>query len=130
VTVSRGIRMTEQQFARAWDVFLDVTKHKPIKSSIQLNEVFTVLLELGLTTWPRLPGEMRRGLFRRRKYSQREKFQATVQERVARLSEKYKLDDRLALAVPSTIKSDLMMEKQRTGVSMSRQVRQKLMEAA
>jgi len=140
MTVSRGIRMSEQQFGRAWDVFLEATRRKssddvakvskrrkrPPKSSIQLNEVFTVLIELGITTWSKLPAEMRRGLFKRQKFSQREKFRAELEDRVARLSERFKLDDRLALAVPSTFKTNLRLEKQRSGLSMSKQVRRKL----
>lgn len=76
MTVSRGVRMSEQQFGRAWDIFLEATKRKssdeitkaskrrrrPEKSSVQLNEVFTVLIELGIGTWSKLPAEMRRGL--------------------------------------------------------------------
>jgi len=142
MTVSRGIRMSEQQFARAWDIFLEATKRKssddvvkvskrrkrPLKSSVQLNEVFTVLIELGISTWTKLPSEMRRGLFKKRKFESQEKFRGQLEERVSRLAERFKLDDRLALAVPSTIKTELRMQKQKTGVSMSAQVRQRLTE--
>ncbi len=141
MTVSRGVRMSEQQFGRAWEVFLEATHRKSPdeitkfskrrcrleKSSVQLNEVLTVLIELGIGTWSKLPVEMRRGLFKKRKYEQQEKFQRQLEDHVARLGERFKLDDRLALAVPSTIKTDLRMRKQRTGVSMSKQVRERLM---
>jgi hypothetical protein len=40
-----------------------------------------------------------------------------------------RLDERLALAVPSPIKSRLRRQKQRTGISMSEQVRRRLTEA-
>lgn len=133
--------MSEQQFGRAWDIFLEVTHRKspdevgrvpkrrkrPPRSAVQLNEVFTVLIELGMGTWSKLPAEMRRGLFKKRKYDQQEKFQRQLEDRVARLGERFKLDDRLALAVPSTIKTELRMQKQRTGVSMSKQVRQRIL---
>jgi hypothetical protein len=119
--------MSEQQFGRVWDIFLEATKRKPLGSSIQLNEVFTVLIELGVGTWSKLPAEMRRGLFKKRKYAQQEKFQLQLEERVARLGERFKLDDRLALAVPSTIKTNLRLVKQRTGISMSKQVRQRIL---
>jgi LDH2 family malate/lactate/ureidoglycolate dehydrogenase len=69
---------------------------------------------------------MRRGLFKKQKFSAAEKFHVELEERVARLGDRFKLDDRLALAVPSTMKTNLRLQKQRTGVSMSRQVRQKL----
>ncbi len=133
--------MSEQQFGRVFDVFLEATHRKsrdgsnnhlakaskrlrrPEKSCIQLNEVLTVLIELGIGTWSKLPAEMRRGLFKKRKYDQQEKFQRQLEGHVARLGERFKLDDRLALAVPSTLKTDLRMRKQRTGVSMSKQAR-------
>jgi len=118
--------MSEQQFGRVWDIFSEATGHKPRNSSIQLNEVLTVLIELGVGTWSKLPVEMRRGLFKKRKYAKQEKFQRQLEDRVATLGERFKLDDRLALAVPSTIKTDLRMQKQRTGVSMSAQVRRRL----
>lgn len=128
MTVSRGIRMSEQQFGHVWDIFLEATNKKPNRSPIQLNEVLTVLIELGIGTWSKIPAEMRRGLFKKRKYVQRQKFQVQLEDRVARLGEHFRLDERLALAVPSTVKTNLRLEKQRTGVSMSRQVRQKLLE--
>lgn len=139
MTVSRGIRMSEQQFGRAWDIFLEATHRKPPddiakvskrrkrppKSSVQLNEVFTVLIELGIGTWSKLPAEMRRGLFKKRKYEQQEKFQRQLEGHVAKLGERFKLDDRVALAIPSTIKTTLRLEKQRTGISISKQVRRR-----
>lgn len=42
---------------------------------------------------------------------------------------KLRLDERLALAVPSPVKSKLRRQKQRTGISMSEQVRRRLVEA-
>jgi hypothetical protein len=133
--------MSEQQFGRAWDIFLEATHKKssddvakvskrrkrPLRSSVQLNEVFTVLIELGIGTWSKLPAEMRRGLFKKRKYAQQEKFQRQLEERVARLGERFRLDDRLALAVPSSFKTHLRMRKQRTGVTMSKQVRDRIL---
>jgi hypothetical protein len=139
MTVSRGVRMSEQQFGRVWDVFLEATHRKspdeiikatkrrrrPEKSSIQLNEVLTVLIELGIGTWSKLPAEMRRGLFKKRKYDRQEKFQRQLEDHVATLGERFKLDDRVALAIPSTVKTTLRLEKQRTGTSMSKQVRRR-----
>jgi hypothetical protein len=141
MTVSRGIRMADQQFNRAWEIFLEVTtpkkkssddiakvsKHRkrPLRSSVQLNEVLTVLIELGMGTWSKLPAEMRRGLFKKRKYDQQEKFQRQLEGRVATLGERFKLDDRVALAIPSTVKTNLRLEKQRTGISISKQVRRR-----
>jgi len=126
VTVSRGVRMSEQQFGRVWDVFLEATGHRPLKAKIQVNEVLVALIELGVTTWSKLPAEMRRGLFKKQKFSAAEKFHVELEDHVAKVGERFKLDDRLALAVSSTIKTNLRLQKQRTGVSMSRQVRQKL----
>jgi hypothetical protein len=119
--------MSEQQFGRVWEIFQEATNpKKTTRSSIQLNEVFTVLIELGVGTWSKLPAEMRRGLFKKRKHDQQEHFQRQLEGRVATLGERFKLDDRLALAVPSIVKTELRMQKQRTGVTMSAQVRRRL----
>jgi hypothetical protein len=127
--------MSEQQFARAWDIFMEITKRKEasenpdrrrksfVRNSIQLNEVFKVLLELGITTWSKLPTEMRRGLFKKQKVVKREKLLSDLDERVTRFGERFKLDAKVALAVSSMDKTDLQLTKQRTGISMSKQIR-------
>ncbi len=117
--------MSEQQFGRVWEIFLEVTNRRPGKSSVQPNEVFTVLIELGVGTWAKLPAEMRRGLFKKRKYAQQEKFQRQLEDQVARLGERFKLDDRVALAIPSTVKTTLRLEKQRSGITISKQIRRR-----
>ena len=68
---------------------------------------------------------MRRGLFKKRKYDQQEKFQRQLESHVTRLGERFKLDDRVALAIPSTVKTTLRLEKQRTGITISKQIRRR-----
>ena len=118
--------MTQQQFERVWDAFRDATGNKPLKAKIQVNEVLVALIDLGLITWSHLPSETKRGLFKKKKAQAQERFRIQLQDRVSRMAERYKLDERLALAIPSTIKSNLRSQKQRTGVSMSEQVRRHL----
>ena len=118
--------MSEQQFNQVWEIYRKATGRNPRMSPIQLNEVLTVLITLGANTWSELPAEMRRSLFRKLKYDQKEKLRVEVAGRVESIGEHFKLDDRLALAIPSSLKTNLRVEKQRSGLSMSAQVRRKL----
>ena len=120
MTVSRGIRIPERRFMEIYEIWRSVRKN----SHVQMNEVFSRLLEVGLSTYEKLPDHAKANLFHEAKRSRR---QVEAVDRAASYAVALaRLDDRLGFALPRPMKAVLRDEKERTGVSMGRQIRQVL----
>jgi len=120
VTVSRGVRVPEKRFMEIYEIWRSVRKN----SHVQMNEVFSRLLELGLRTYEKLPDHAKANLFQEAK---RSRCQVEAVDRAASYAVALaRLDDRLGFALPRPMKAVLRDEKERTGVSMGRQIRQVL----
>jgi len=122
VTVSRGVRIPETQFAQIYDIWRDVRKdHR-----VQINQVFTVLLELGLMTFPKLSEPMRQGLFRKGTAKEEVRLRANVESHVADVASAFRLDDRLAFALPAPAKRLVRAAAKKSGRSMSAVARERI----
>jgi hypothetical protein len=98
------------------------------EQDVKWNRMAVTLIEVGIPLFEKLIHQsptMAQELLKKRRSTSKRTTEAL--ERVAeRASANLKLDDRLALAIPSRIKVELRTRKKRTGLSMSQQVRQKL----
>lgn len=120
VTVSRGIRIPERRFMEIYEIWRSVRKN----SHVQMNEVFSRLLELGLSTYEKLSDHAKADFFHEAKHS---RCQVEAVDRAASFAVALtRLDDRLGFALPRPMKAVLRDEKERTGVSMGGQIRQAL----
>jgi hypothetical protein len=122
VTISRGVRVSEKQFSRIYDVWQLVRKD----ATVQVNQVITVLLELGLMTFPKLSEGTQRALFRQATAKQEVQLRAKVERNVTDVAGKFRLDDRLAFALPTDAKRQIRQEARRAGQSMSAVARQRI----
>lgn len=122
VTVSRGVRIPEAQFAQIYEIWRDMRKdHR-----VQINQVFTVLLELGLMTFPKLSEPMRQGLFRKGTAREEVRLRANLESRLADVASAFRLDDRLAFALPAPAKRAIREEARRNDKSMSAIARERV----
>jgi hypothetical protein len=115
VTFSRGIRLPETRFTRIYELWRAVR----LKHPVQLNEVFNVLLELGLRTYLELPEYVQSALFKRRIASEEIKFAAEVQPKIRMIASRLRLDDRLSFALSSSSKQVIREEAERSKITMS-----------
>lgn len=122
VTVSRGVRIPETQFAQIYEIWRDMRKDH----HVQINQVIKVLLELGLATFPKLSDPIRQGLFRKQTAKEEGHLRASVQSRVAEVASAFRLDDRLAFALPAPAKRLVRDEAKKSGRSMSAIARQRI----
>lgn len=94
--------------------------------SIQLNEVFKVLLELGLTTFSQLPESMQQKLFKKRSLHQNIRLRECLRHNTVAIASRFKLDDRLAFALPGAAKRLVREEAEQADLSMSEVARRRI----
>ncbi len=126
VTFSRGIRLPETRFTRIYTLWKAVR----LKNPCQLNEVFNVLLELGLRTFQELPEYMQSTLFKRKVASEELTFNAQLQPKIRMIASTARLDDRLSFALPSSSKQIIREEARQCNSSMSAIARRHLLKEA
>jgi len=108
-----------------WNAVYDVVQDNGYK--IKANRVSEIAVQWGLAFIRSLNPSMQRRLFERSlTEKEREQLRSELTTKLGSAAEVLRLDDRLGFALPRPMKEILKEEKQRTGVSMGRQIREAL----
>lgn len=124
VTVSRGVRLPESRFMRIYEIWREAR----VSHTIQINDVFNALLELGLTTFAHLPNHMKHGLFSCRTAQEDLKLHAALEPKIKRVAGQFRSDDKLDLRLPRPVKEIIRSEAQAMHASMSAVARRRLID--
>jgi hypothetical protein len=108
-----------------WNAIYDVVQENGYK--IKANRVSEIAVQWGLAFIRSLGPTMQRRLFERALTDkEKQQLRSELTTRLGSAAEILRLDDRLGFALPRPMKAVLRQEKEHTGVSMGRQIRQAL----
>jgi hypothetical protein len=108
-----------------WNAIYDVVQENGYK--IKANRISEIAVQWGLAFIRSLSPSMQRRLFERSLTDkEKQQLRSELTTRLGSAAEILRLDDRLGFALPRPMKEALRQEKERTGVSMGRQIRQVL----
>jgi len=108
-----------------WNAIYDVVQENGYK--IKANRVSEIAAQWGLAFIRSLSPTMQRRLFERALTDkEKQQLRSELTARLGSAAEILRLDDRLGFALPRPMKAVLRQEKEHTGVSMGRQIRQAL----
>lgn len=115
--------------AGTWNAIYDLVQLHGYNHKAKANHVAEVAVKWGLAFISSLSQTMQKrilGIERELTIDERQRLRSELEQKLSSEADILRLDDKLGFALPHVMKDVLKRQKERTGVSMSRQIRQAL----